>query len=166
MYLTINNRLQSYLSFLAAQVRFFDLSPAVLSVIATEMYFRNSLFRLAEYFAWIVLWHFYPKRIEILSVGIAQVQIRTWVELGLISSRRPSFSNLWAVANVENNYIACQRYLNQVGSTKEIDPKVLSELYSGKARTFHSNVIATAYEAAVRISLTKASSRRAKCGRG
>jgi len=162
----MNDALLSNLSFLAARVRSFDLSPAVLSVIAAEMYFRNSLYRLAEYFAWIVLWHFDSKRMEILSVGIAQIQIRTWLELGFISSYRPSISNLGAVANVENNYMACQRYLGKVASSKENNAKVLSELYSGKARIFHSKAIASAYEAAVRISLTKASSRRAKCARG
>jgi hypothetical protein len=161
----MNDALLRNISFLSARVKRFDLSPAVLSIIATEMYFRNSLYRLAEYFAWIVLWHMNSKKVEMLSVGIAQIQIKLWVELGFIRSCRPSISNLLAVAKVENNYMACQRYLGQVSSSNESNAKMLSELYSGKARIFHSKAIARAYEAAVRISLTKASSRRAKCAR-
>lgn len=161
MYPMMNDTLLKNVSFLAARVRRFNLSPAVLAIIATEMYFRSSLYRFAEYFAWFALWHFNSKRVEVLSVGISQIQIKMWVELGFINSCRPSISNLWVVANVDNNYMACQRYLEQVASSKESNAKVLSELYSGKARIFHSKTIARAYEAAVSISLKKASSRRA-----
>lgn len=165
MYPTMNDALLRNLLFLSMRVRFFDLSPAVLSVIAVEMYFRGSLHRFIEYFVWIVLWHFDANRVETISVGIAQIQLKRWVELGCISSCRPSLSNLKAVSSVQNNYVACRHYLSQVASSETNNPKVLSELYSGKARVFHAKAIATAFDAAAKISLTKASSRRAKCAR-
>lgn len=166
MYPMMNDAVLRNIVFISTRVELFYLSPVVLSIIATEMYFRNSLHRLAEYFAWILLWHLGSKRVETLSVGIAQIQIKRWVELGFIDSFCQSISNIAVVANVEKNYLACLLYLGKIASYEGSDPKVLSELYSGKARVFHSKVIATTYEAAVRISLKKASSRRAKYARG
>lgn len=166
MYPKMNDAILRNLSFLASRVRHFDLSPATLSVIAAEMYFRGSLHRLAEYCAWIVLWHLDSNRVKTLSVGIAQIQLKRWVELGFISSFRPSITNLQRIANVETNYAACHQYLGGIASFEESDSKALSEVYSGKARKFHAKAIEDAYEAAVKTSLTKASSRRAKRARG
>ena len=166
MYPMMNDAILKNLSYLASRVRRFDLSPATLSVIAAEMYFRSSIHRLVEYFTWILLWYLDSKRVKTLSVGIAQIQLKRWVELGFINSCRPSITNLLCVASVENNYAACHQYLGGMASFEENNSKALSERYSGKARKFHTKVIEAAYEAAVRISLTKASSRRAKCARG
>lgn len=166
MYPMMNDEILKNLSFLALRVRRFDLSPATLSVIATEMYFRSSIHRFLEYCAWIVLWYLDSQRVKTLSVGIAQIQLKRWVGLGFISSCRPSITNLQCVASVENNYAACHQYLGGIASFEENNAKALSELYSGKARKYHTKAIEAAYEAAVSISLTKASSRRVKCARG
>ena len=166
MYPKMNDAILKNLIFLSIRVNRFDLSPAVLSVIAAEMYFRGSLHRLVEYCAWVVLWFFDAKRVEILSVGIAQIQLKKWLELGYICSFSPSISNLKTVSSVDNNYAACRRYLSHLSYQELTDPKELSEVYSGRARTFHVNVIESAFSAAEKISLTKASSRRAKGARG
>ena len=166
MYPMMNDAILKNLLFLASRVRRFDLSPATLSVIATEMYFRRAIHRFIEYCAWIILWHLGSKRVNTLSVGIAQIQLKRWVELGFICSCRPSITNLQCVASVENNYSACHRYLRVGTLFEESNSKELSERYSGKARKFHTKTISAAYEVAVSISLTKAFSRRAKFARG
>jgi hypothetical protein len=165
MYPTMNDAILKNLMFLSVRVKRFDLSPAVLSIIAAEMYFRGPLHRLIEYCAWVALWCFDAKTVGTLSVGVAQIQLKRWKELGYICSYSPSFLNLKIVSSVDNNYAACRRYLTHFGSSLEpTSSRELSELYSGRARTFHVKVIESAFSAAQRISLTKASSRaRGRC---
>lgn len=162
MYPTMNDAILKNLMFLSIRVNCFNLSPTVLSVIATEMYFRGSLHRFLEYCAWLMLWRFDAKRIESLSVGIAQIQLKRWIEMGYISSYSPSYSHFKSVSSVDNNYDACHRYLTQFTSVEPTNSKELSKLYSGRARVFHVKVLELAFGAATKISLTKASSRRAK----
>jgi len=166
MYPTKNNAILKNLIFLSTRVNCFDLSPTVLSVIAAEMYFRGALHRFLEYCAWVMLWCFDAKRVESLSVGIAQIQLKKWIELGYISSYSPSYSHFKSVSSVDNNYDACRRYLSQFASIEQTNSKELSKLYSGRARIFHVKVLELAFGAAAKISLTKASSRRAKGARG
>lgn len=166
MYPTKSDTILNNLIFLSIRVKRFDLSPAVLSVIAAEMFFRGSLHRMVEYCTWVALWFINAKRVETLSVGIAQIQLKRWVELGYICSLAPTISNLKAVFSVDNNYAACHRYLAHLSFSELSDPKQLSKVYSGRARIFHVNVIDSALSAAGKIPLTKASSRRAKGARG
>lgn len=166
MYPKMSDAILKNLMFLSIRVKRFDLSPAVLSVIAAEMYFRGSFYRMVEYCAWVALWFFRAKRVETLSVGIAQIQLKRWKELGYICSFAPNIFNLKAVSSVDNNYVACRRLLAHLSYPGLADPKGLSEVYSGRARIFHVNVIKSAFCTAEIISLTKASSRRAKGARG
>jgi hypothetical protein len=146
--------------FLSTRLRNRRLSPVVLSVIASEMYFRRPLHRLLEYLAWVILWGVGSKRIETLSVGIAQVQLRTWKQLGYINSCVPSIFNLMVVLNIENNYAACGGVLGRSISLSEMNHRELSRIYLGRARIFHVKVIELAFN------IAKSFSQRAKGMRG
>ncbi len=166
MYLKMSEIITKDILFISMRIRSQELSPVVLSVIAAEMYFRGPLHRLIEYCSWMVLWCFGAKRMETLSVGIAQMQLRAWRELGYIDSYSPNFAHILAVLSVDNNYAACRCYLARFPSSEMDKSKELSKLYSGRARIFHAKVIEFAFNTAIKISLTKASSRRAKGARG
>lgn len=160
MYLMMNETITKDILFLFARLRSHELSPVVLSVIAAEMYFRRPFHRLIEYCYWVVLWCFGAKRIETLSLGIAQMQLRSWRELGYISSYSPNISHIMSILSVENNYAACNAYLACFPSIETAKPHELSKLYAGRARIFHSKVIESAFNIANKISLTNAYTRK------
>lgn len=162
MSVMMNDAIYNNLVFLFKSVNRLDLSPAVLSVIATEMYFRGSFHRLIEYCAWVILWFIYPKRLETLSVGVAQIQLYKWVEMGYMNSLSPSYSNFKTVFNIDINYSVCHNLLSNLSFSEVTDPRELSSLYTGQARIFHVKVIEFALSCAEKLSQTKVSRRSAK----
>lgn len=85
--------------------------PLVLALLAVETFQRPRRERTGEYAAWAVLSRVAPQRVQRLSVGIAQVQLRHWVRLGPLDSSLFSVRNLRAVRSPGCNYDVCAAYL-------------------------------------------------------
>lgn len=162
MYQAMNDKIQSNVVYLNSSLRNTEKSSLVISIIAVEMYFRSASHRALEYVFWILLWLFRVSRTDKISVGVAQIQIRTWVELGYIPSVSPRISSLLAVMKLENNYAACKAYLDKHAICDRVNIVKLSDIYSGRSRKYHVQAINAALCAIDNISPTKASSRCAK----
>lgn len=117
---------------------------AVASLLSTEMYFRRSLHRLMEYIAWIIYWVTCPDKLSSLSVGLAQIQLRHWRDLGFITSLNPTLTNLKLITHPTTNYIACRKFLLVRGYAKDISLIDLAQLYTGSARKYYVTVLAKA----------------------
>ena len=117
---------------------------AVASLLSTEMYFRRSLHRLVEYIAWIIYWVICPEKLGSLSVGLAQIQLRHWHDLGFIPSLNPTLKNLKLITHPTTNYIACRKFLLVRGYAKDISLIDLAQLYTGSARKYYVTVLAKA----------------------
>lgn len=117
---------------------------AVASLLSTEMYFRRSVHRLIEYIAWIIYWLVCPHKLYRLSVGMAQIQLRHWRDLGFIRSMSPTPENLRLITDPTTNYMACRKYLVARGYTPGISSKELARLYTGSARKYYVSVLAKA----------------------
>lgn len=119
-------------------------NPYVLAMLITECYFRNSFHRTLEYLAWILLYKLCPSRELKLSVGLAQVQVRHWINLKFIGSSQPSFSTLQKALNPYVNYDICLAYLED--SLKEgASLGELALIYRGRVGQHHYKVLETAY---------------------
>lgn len=117
---------------------------AVASLLSTEMYFRRNLHRLMEYIAWIIYWIAYPKKLSSLSVGIAQIQLMHWRDLGFIPSLNPTPKNLRLITHPTINYMACRKFLLVRGYAKDISLIDLAHIYTGSARRYYVTVLAKA----------------------
>jgi hypothetical protein len=144
MSIEINNHLlrTKYLIDHSIETEAFD--QAVASLLSTEMYFRRSLHRLMEYIAWIIYWVACPKKLSSLSVGIAQIQLRHWRDLGVISSLNPTPKNLRLITHPTTNYMACRKFLLVRGYAKDISIIDLAHIYTGSARRYYVTVLAKA----------------------
>ena len=144
MSIEINNHLlrTKYLIDHSIQTEAFD--QAVASILSTEMYFRRSIHRFMEYIAWIIYWVACPKKLSSLSVGIAQIQLRHWRDLGFISSLNPTPKNVRLITLPSTNYLACRKFLLMRGCTKDISLIDLAHIYTGSARRFYVTVLAKA----------------------
>src|SRR5437868_14032897 len=75
----------------------------IVSVILCEMYFTNYFKRQSEYLAWILLTFVRSKRRHKLSVGIAQIQIKHWIQFNFMTDNI-SYHNLCTMQNPYINY--------------------------------------------------------------
>lgn len=105
--------------------------PRVCAVLAVEMYGRTRLERAGEYALWKLWSRVAPGRVERLSVGIAQVQLRHWRALGFMSGTGFSRIRLRRVRAPEANYDVCRAYLRwAIGDTNRA-PAEIARAYTG-----------------------------------
>ncbi|MCE1273333.1 MAG: hypothetical protein LWW75_02260 [Chlorobiales bacterium] len=116
----------------------------ILSVIVVEMRFRSARYRALEYFFWVFLWVFRRKRIKLLSVGVAQIQLRYWQKFGFIDSYIPSITNLLTVMDVSANYAACRRYFKFFNLNDETSLRDISLAYTGMSSLFYIKLLGQA----------------------
>lgn len=111
--------------------------PLVLGVIGAEIEVRPASARLAEYAAWFALTLIKPSRLPLLSVGIAQVQLRHWKALGFLSSCSFSVHSFLTVTDADCNYDICERLLEGVVRT----PEAAAREYVGKVRPHYLKLV-------------------------
>jgi hypothetical protein len=116
----------------------------VLAIMATEAYFKRPFGRLLEGLAWPVLSIVWPARLKTLSVGVAQIQLRHWVDLGQLSGLRFTFPRLWRVLSLRRNYDACAAYLNARMQPERLDVPTAVRLYTGGMNPSYAHVLASA----------------------
>lgn len=116
----------------------------VLAIMATEAYFKRPGGRILECIAWPLLSLFWPARLERLSVGVAQIQLRHWVALGLLSGMRFTPSRLRRVLSLESNYDACAAYLHARAQMDRLDVPTAVKLYNGGANAEYAQVLTAA----------------------
>lgn len=110
----------------------------VVAIILTEMYFNNLTKRYIEYIAFVGLFWLFPKRINLLSVGIGQIQIRHWRQLGFINKEEI----LKAVIKFTNpllNYDIIDQIISDSKVHRSDKSKVIA-IYRGETRAFHFHV--------------------------
>jgi hypothetical protein len=140
----ISNQLLRTKYYLDYSLRTQAFDRAVASLISTEMYFRGSLHRFMEYIAWIIYWLVRPNKLYGLSVGVAQIQLRHWCNLGFIRSFSPSIGHLRIITDPTANYKACKKYLLARGYSDELSSNELACLYTGSARKYYVTVLSKA----------------------
>lgn len=121
-------------------------SRSVISVLATEMTFRKKWHRRGEILYWVALWIIKSKRLEELTVGISQIKLKHWHNLGYISSYQPSYENIKLITNILVNYNACNQFLREIlpqtiGSNSE---RKIVEYYAGRPRKYYVRTISKA----------------------
>ena len=118
----------------------------ILSIIVTEMFFRNFFDRFLEYITWILVGWIWKKRIARLSIGVAQIQLRHWQSMGYIDSLSPSLKSLLTVTSPSINYQACCNYLDKTGYKRGSSLLEVARLYAGKARKYYVQILNDAWK--------------------
>jgi hypothetical protein len=116
---------------------------SVISLIMSEMYFTTRERRTVEYCAYLILGSVSLKRINRLSVGIAQVQIKHWKEHGYIRNQN-KYLDLITLTNPLNNYDIAFKLVS-TNLENEGNFVNLLAIYRGEARSFHYTVFMTFY---------------------
>jgi hypothetical protein len=121
----------------------------VLAVLAVESFYRPRPLRAFEYATWMLSSLLGRRRHRRLSVGIAQIQLRHWRDLGLLESTRFSLPALAQVRDAESNYKACWRYLSSRGALYSRDPELIGSAYAGGGRRHYAVMLDDALSGAV-----------------
>ena len=108
----------------------------ILAHLAVESYFRRSNDRMLEYVAWLVLWAIRSGRLETLSVGIGQIQLRRWKALNNWPSLAPSLSRLRCVSAPHQNYAAAAALV-----PADLTIREQAVVYRGEARRYHVRLL-------------------------
>lgn len=108
------------------------------ALVATEMHFRTSVDRLLEFAAYPILYCCFRQQLLHMSVGISQIQVQHWVDLGFIRSARPSLRNMLVFFDPRLNLLACEAYIAQhaIGH----NPFDLLSSYTGKVTTHQLSI--------------------------
>jgi hypothetical protein len=115
--------------------------PTVLAILTVEGLYRPAVRRLIEYVAWAGLSLLGSSAVERITVGIAQVRISHWIELGLLDSERFSVRRLALVLDPVANYDACQLYLAERRMLGESDTEELTQAYTGAPRRDYAEML-------------------------
>lgn len=108
--------------------------PAVLAILFTESFFRDSIARSIEYVAWLFLVAVGHRRADSISVGLAQIQVRHWVHFGYGRS-------WWSLLHFTDpiaNYDVCAALVDEVRESG--DHRALLARYTGKTTVYHHKV--------------------------
>jgi len=142
----ISNHIAKMSPIIIYLVRSGRFNTYVLSLLATETFFRDRLQRMLEFFAWIVLSIFWPSRVSTLSIGVAQVQIRHWISLGFLQSPRPHIRSLMTVLDPKVNYDVCHAYLRKHEVDQTSNMQDIALIYRGAARGHYTLALATCFK--------------------
>ncbi len=116
-------------------------NPNVLAIIAVEAFYRPRARRAVEYAGWLVLSLLARGSAERITVGIAQVRLSHWRDLGLLDSERFSIRRLARVLDPSVNYEACRRYLSDRRMLHESDATTLTAAYTGAPRPRYAGML-------------------------
>lgn len=123
--------------------------PNVLALLAVESFYRPRWRRAGEYLLWAACSLAAPRRLERLSLGPAQVQLRHWRHAGLLDGLRLTPSRLATVRDWRANARAARAFLAAHGALDESDPIRLTRLYTGWDRPRFAERLAAALSALV-----------------
>jgi hypothetical protein len=118
----------------------------VLALLAVESFYRPRWRRAGEYVLWMLLSLAAPRRLEMLSLGPAQVQLRHWRRHGFLASVRFTPRRLAIVRDWAVNARLCRAFLADHGALDETDPDRLTRLYTGWDRPGFARRLARARE--------------------
>lgn len=127
----------------STSLRIVSYDKTIVSLLITEMFFRRSFDRFVEYLAWIFIGFICPSKIEKLSIGIAQIQLKHWFSLGYINSLRPSWKSFCTITNPNINYNACKDYLKREGYNSGFSLLEITRLYTGRPRKYYLKIFST-----------------------
>lgn len=113
----------------------------VLAIRATEAHFKGRGGRILECLAWPVLSVIRPARLAMLSLGVAQIQLRHWVDLGQLPGMRFTPARLRRVLSLPRNYDACAAYLQARAQLDRLDVATAVRLYTGGANADYERVL-------------------------
>ncbi|HUO86800.1 MAG TPA: hypothetical protein VM617_05370, partial [Thermoanaerobaculia bacterium] len=119
----------------------------VLALLAVESFYRPPWRRGGEYLLWAVGSLLGPRRVERLSVGPGQVQLRHWLDLGLLSGLRFTPRRLAVVRDWSANARAVRGFLATRGGLGERDAGRLTRIYTGGNRPGFAPRLAAVREA-------------------
>jgi hypothetical protein len=137
----MNSRVLHDLRYLRAKVGKRSENCLALALVASEMYFRGQLDRVVEYCLWVALWVIRSKRVAALTIGIAQVSVGQWKQLGFFDSHAPSLQNFRTVTVVKNNYSACVRICALHGLQASSPVPEIAAAYTGAARSYYCSLL-------------------------
>jgi hypothetical protein len=111
----------------------------ILSLLLVESFFRDPLNRLVEYLAWILLSPIAPRRLQRLSVGPGQIQLRHFAKWGDWSSLVASWTRYKTVVSWERNYDVAKSLL-----PVEMSSQARAAVYRGEARKYYMTCLSAA----------------------
>ena len=111
----------------------------VITIMATESFFRPEPYRILEGIFWFFMDIFSPEKAKYISVGISQVQIRHWQEAGIISNSTSRFSVLSKIYNPLINYDICKVFLDKADIRHRQAEKLL-RIYTGRTTGYHISI--------------------------
>lgn len=114
----------------------------VLAVLVAESYHRGRLQRTIEYCAWFLLSLFRSRRVERLSVGISQAQVRNWVAAGLLASPWWSPAAMRTALSAASNYDVSAFVLQRWFPSGIVGLVDVSRHYTGGASTYYADLLA------------------------
>lgn len=140
----ISGQLSKNRQYIIYALRTQEFDNAVASLMSTEMYFRGEFHRFMEYVGWIIYWLLRPYKLNGLSVGLAQIQLRHWYSFGFIRSLSPTWAHFRIITDPTANYAACKKYLLEKGYRADLTTNDLALLYTGKARNYYVSILSIA----------------------
>lgn len=105
----------------------------IIAIVLSEMYFSPPGKRFLEYCAWFLYSIVSHSRLNYLSLGISQIQLRHWAASGALCNTKASLSSFLIVFNPLTNYDMAYALLRDCNR----NPKKLLGAYRGEARTYH-----------------------------
>jgi len=130
-------------------------NPIILSIIASEMYFRGRIDRLFEYFAWLLMSIIHPERATHITLGIAQIEVSKWIFFGNVRAFRPSLKAVLYFTDPLANYDICDAYLNSNSANYKTSFNQIARYYNGAPRTYYIFVLKQCYEYFLTIETSK-----------
>jgi len=121
--------------------------PWIVAILATEDVFRPWTRRFVEYLAWAILSVIWPARARLLSVGLAQVQVRHWAGLGKMHSVWPTPANMLTAWSRNENYDVAEAYVRSRLGSAPWTAREIAKHYVGEARAWHVAVLQFCYDA-------------------
>lgn len=142
----MKSHFKSYINYIILLISSGRNNTLILSILITEAFFRRRIDRLIEILMWIVLYSFKSKRVEYISAGIAQVQLKHWLQLSYIDTLKPSLTNIKIVLNIYNNYDICCEYLNShIDKAHGTQFEKICITYTGAYNSFYIKLLKTFY---------------------
>lgn len=110
----------------------------IISLILCELHFSSKYKRVVEYFYWAFLYLLCAERVEFISVGVGQIQIRHWIRFEFIKNDK-MFSSLKNFQNTRLNYDLILKIFDEFDLKKLNDNQIIA-IYRGEVRSYHLNL--------------------------
>ncbi|MCR2805947.1 hypothetical protein [Paenibacillus soyae] len=109
-----------------------------LAIMIVENEFRPFIVRLIEYLYLFICLRFNREKALNISIGVAQVKYKYWLEYYTGTDNYSSFYNIFFFEDPIKNYDLVEWYLNQRKFRNSIE---ISEIYTGAKNIYYANKI-------------------------